>query len=186
MKGLKHPIRKTIIYGLLCGLSFVPIVLTLGTVMTWSSAFCLALWLFISGYAILLSRWSNTALISIVFPLLLLVPTIFLVNSSVLFFLLALIVISWVRSGICFQKPGAIRLAVELLLCILGGILVVVFTPGSLFAWALGVWMFFLIQTVYFIFFEHTDNQQEESIQMDAFERASRQAERILSDPFLQ
>jgi len=186
MKNIKHPIGKTIIYGLLCGLSFVPIVLTLGTVITWSSALCLALWLFISGYAILLSRWSNTALISIVFPLLLLVPTIFLVNSSVLFFLLALIVISWVRSGICFQKPGAIRLAVELLLCILGGILVVVFTPGSLFAWALGVWMFFLIQTLYFVFFQPADNQQEESIQIDAFERASRQAETILSDMFFQ
>ena len=183
MKNIKHPIRNTIIYGLFCGLSFVPLSLTLDTVLSWPSAFCLALWLFISGYAILLSRWSNTALISIVFPLLLLVPTIFLVNSSVLFFLLALIVISWVRSGICFQKPGAIRLAVELLLCILGGILVVVFTPGSLFAWALGVWMFFLIQTLYFVFFEPADNQQEESIRIDAFERASKQAERILSNP---
>jgi hypothetical protein len=186
MKNIKHPIRKTIIYGLLCGLSFVPLVLTLGTVITWSSSFCLALWLFISGYAILLSRWSNTALISIVFPLLLLVPTIFLVNSSVLFFLLALTVISWVRSGICFQKPGAIRLALELLVCILGGILVVVFTPGSMLAWALGVWMFFLIQTLYFVFFEPADNQQEGSSRLDAFERASRYADRILSDPFLQ
>jgi hypothetical protein len=77
-------------------------------------------------------------------------------------------------------------LAVELLLCILGGILVVVFTPGSLFAWALGVWMFFLIQTLYFVFFEPADNQQEESIQVDAFERASRQTETILSDMFFQ
>ena len=182
MKNIKHPIRDTIVYGLFCGLSFVPLVLTLGTVLTWSSAFCLALWLFISGYAILLSRWSNTALISIVFPLLLLVPTIFMVNSSALFFLLALIVISWIRSGICFQKPGAIRLTVELLLCILGGILVVVFTPGSLLAWALGVWMFFLIQTLYFVLFEPADNQQEEPIQIDAFARASRQAERILTN----
>ena len=184
MKIIKHPVRNTILYGLFCGLSFVPLSLTLATVLSWSSAFCLALWLFISGYAILLSRWSNTALISIVFPLLLLVPTIFLVNSSVLFFLLAIIVISWVRSGICFQKPGAIRLAVELLLFILGGILVVVFTPGSLFAWALGVWMFFLIQTLYFVFFEPADNQQEGSSRLDAFERASKQAERILTEVY--
>ena len=124
MKNIKHPIRNTILYGLFCGLSFVPLSLTLDTVLSWPSAFCLALWLFISGYAILLSRWSNTASISIVFPLLLLVPTIFLVNSRVLFFLLALIVISWIRSGICFQKPGGMRLAVELLLCFLGAVLV--------------------------------------------------------------
>jgi len=98
------------------------------------------------------------------------------------FFLLALIVISWVRSGICFQKPGAIQLTAELLLCILGGILVVVFTPGSLFAWALGVWMFFLVQALYFVFFEQTDNRREEPARMDAFEWASRQADRILAD----
>ena len=123
MKAIKHPILKTIAYGLACGLSFVPLSLTLDTFISRPGAFCLTLWLFISGYAILLSRWSNTAVISIVFPLLLLVPTIFLMNSSVLFFLLALIVISWVRSGVCFQKRWAIRLTVELLLCILGGIL---------------------------------------------------------------
>jgi hypothetical protein len=181
-KDIKHQIPKTIAYGLACGLSFVPLSLTLDTVISWPSAFCLTLWLFISGYAILLSRWSNTALISIVFPLLLLVPTIFLMNSSVLFFLLALIVISWVRSGICFLKRGAIQLTAELLLCILGGILVVVFTPGSLFAWAVGVWMFFLVQALYFVFFEQTDNRQEEPARMDAFERASRQADRILTD----
>jgi hypothetical protein len=182
MENIKYPISKTIIYGLFCGLSFVPLSLTLDTVISWPSAFCLTLWLFISGYAILLSRWSNTALTSIVFPLLLLVPTIFLMNSSVLFFLLALIVISWVRSGICFQKPGAIQLTAEFLLCIFGGILVVVFTPGSLFAWAVGVWMFFLIQTLYFVFFAPAENQQEESSRLDAFELASRQAEGILND----
>ena len=79
-KDIKHQIPKTIAYGLACGLSFVPLSLTIDTVISWPSAFCLTLWLFISGYAILLSRWSNTALISIVFPLLLLVPTIFLMN----------------------------------------------------------------------------------------------------------
>jgi len=186
MKDLKHPIRNTLFYGLFCGLSCIPLSLTLNTFISWSSAFCLALWLFISGYAILLSRWSNTALTSIVFPLLLLVPTIFLIDSMVLFFLLALIVISWIRSGICYQKPGAMGLAVELLLCFLGAVLVQVFTPGSVFAWALGVWMFFLVQTLYFGFFEPADNQEEDSIQIDAFERASRQAETILSDVFSQ
>jgi hypothetical protein len=182
MKAIKHPIPKTIIYGLLCGLSFVPLVLTLDAVLSWQGAFCLALWLFLSGYAVLLSRWSNTALISIVFPLLLLVPTIFLSDSMVCFFILALMVISWIRSGICYQRPGIIGLAVELLLCFVGAILVQVFTPGSVSAWALGVWMFFLVQALYFVFFEYTANQQEEPAGVDAFERANRQADRILTE----
>jgi hypothetical protein len=113
-------------------------------------------------------------------------PTIFLVNSKVLFLLMVLIVISWVRSGICFQQPGVMRLAVELLLCFLGAVLMHRLTPGSVFGWGLGVWMFFLVQALYFVFFAPADNQQEESSRLDAFERASRQAERILSNPFHQ
>jgi hypothetical protein len=186
MKKIKHPVRNTILYGLFCGLTFVPLSLTLDTVLSWPSAFSLALWLFISGYAILLTRWSNTALISIVFPLLLLVPTIFLVNSRALFFLLALSVISWIRSGICFQKRVGMRLAVELLLCFLGAVLLHGFTPGSVLGWGLGIWMFFLVQALYFAFFAPADHQQEESSRLDAFEQASRQAERVLSNPFLQ
>jgi hypothetical protein len=184
MKGLKHPIRNTIFYGLFCGLSFVPLSLTLNAFFVWSSAVCLTLWLFLAGYAILLSHWHKKALISSVFPLLLLVPTIFLSDSMALFFILALMVISWIRSAICYQKPGAMRLAVELLICFIGAVLVQVFTPGSVFAWALGVWMFFLVQALYFVFLGPTDDQQEESIKIDAFERASGQAERILTDAY--
>lgn len=184
MKKIKHPVRHTVFYGLACGLSFVPLSLTLNAFFVWSSAVCLTLWLFLAGYAILLSHWRKKALISSVFPLLLLVPTIFLSDSMVLFFILALMVISWIRSGICYQRPGVMGLAVELLLCLLGAVLVQVFTPGSAAAWALGVWMFFLVQALYFVFLGPVDDQQEESIKTDAFERASGQAERILTDAY--
>ena len=184
MKKIKHPVRNTILYGLFCGLAFVPLSLTLNAFFVWSSAVCLTLWLFLAGYAILLSHWRKKALISSVFPLLLLVPAIFLSYSMVLFFILALMVISWIRSAICFQKPGALGLAVELLLCLLGAVLVPVFTPGSVFAWALGVWMFFLVQALYFVFFEPTANRKEEPTRVDAFERANKQADRILTEVY--
>jgi len=184
MKNIKHPIRNTIFYGLFCGLSFVPLSLSLNALISWSSAVGLTLWLFISGYAVLLNLWGNKIQISTVFPLLLLLPAIFLIDSMVLFFLQALIVISWIRSGICFQKPGAMRLAVEMLLSFVGGVLVVAFTPGSLFAWALCIWMFFLVQALYFVFIEYAGNIEEETAQMDPFEQANRQAETILSKAF--
>jgi hypothetical protein len=76
------------------------------------------------------------------------------------------------------------RLAVELLLCFLGAVLVHVFTPGSMFGWALGVWMFFLVQALYFVFIEYAGNIEEETAQMDPFEQANRQAETILSKAF--
>jgi len=182
MKAVKHPIRNTIFYGMVCGLSFVPLSLALNAFFSWSNAVGLTLWLFISGYAILLNLWGKNIQLSTVYPLLFLLPAIFLIDTMVLFFMLALIAVSWIRSGICCQKPGAKRLAVELLLCFSGVVLVHLFRPGSMFAWALGVWMFFLLQALYFVFLEPADDQQEESVEVDAFERASGQAERILTD----
>ena len=182
MKKIKHPIRNTIFYGLFCGLSFVPMSLMLNAFIPWSRAVCLTLWLLLTGYALLLNIWGKKFQLSTVFPLLLLLAVILLMDSMALFFILALIVVSWSRSGICYQKTGVRGLAVELLLCILGTVLVQIFTPGSVYAWALGVWMFFLIQALYFVFFEHADERQKEPARMDAFEWASRQADRVLTD----
>ncbi len=182
MEATRHPIRNTILYGLACGLSFGPMSIALKALMPWASAVYLALWFFLTGYAILLSRWGNKAFLSTLFPLLLLVPSTFFGGSMVLFFTMATLTLSWIRSGICFQKTGLRTLAVELLLCLAGGILIQVFTPGSVLTWALGVWMFFLVQSLYFVFFENTDKRRENPAGLDAFEQASRQAEMVLSE----
>ena len=182
MEATRHPIRNTILYGLACGLSFGPMSIMLNALVPWASAVLLTFWFFVTGYAILLSRWGNKAFLTTLFPLLLLMPPIIFGGAMVLFFTLATITISWIRSGVSFQKTGFRGLAVELLLCLAGGILILVFTPGSMLAWALGVWMFFLVQSLYFVFFEHTDKRREEPAGRDTFEQASSQADRILSE----
>ena len=184
MKISHRPIRTTIFFGMICGLSFIPLDLALNYLFSWSSAICLALWLYVSGYSFLLIRWSKKVFLSIAFPLLILFLIIFLVKSTTAFVLLALVVISWIRSGICLQKYVGIRLAVEMLLSFVGGVLVVAFTPGSESAWALCIWMFFLVQALYFVFIEYAGNIEEETAQMDPFEQANRQAETILSKAF--
>ena len=179
---IKHPIRNTIFYGFVCGLSFAPLSLCLNAFIRWPGAVGLTILLFIAGYAFLLCHWGNQGFRSTVFPLLILVPTVFLNDSTALFFILAVIAVSWIRSGICFQNTGTRGLAVELLLCFLGAVSVQVFSPGSVSAWALAVWMFFLVQALYFVFFEHAGRRPEAPAQMDAFEYASRHADRILSE----
>ena len=181
MKILQRPIRTTIFFGLICGLSFIPLSLILNYFISWSSSTCLTLWVYIAGYSILLTRWSKKGPASIVFPLLLLFLTVFLVDSIPAFFLLALVVMSWIRSGICFKKPAGIRLLIELLICFFGGVLMVVFTPCSAFAWALGFWMFFLVQALYFVFFDSTAIKMDNKDETDPFERARKFAEDILS-----
>ena len=186
MKAIKHPIRNTILYGMACGLSFVPLTLMLNAFIPWPQALSLALWLFLTGYALLLNFWSKKFQMSTAFPLLLLLPVIFLTNTMTLFFILALVVTSWIRSGICFQEHGISGLAVELLLICIGAVLVQAFTPGSLYAWALGIWMFFLVQSLYFVFLGRIDQRREKPAETKVFEHASRQAEKILSEIHLQ
>ena len=186
MKILQRPILTTILFGLICGISFFPLNLVWNHMLIRPNAICLTLWLFTAGYAVLLCRWSNQRLLSVSYPVLFLFLTVFLVQSIDAFYFLALAIISWIRSGLCYQEHGRrIRLVVELLICAAGGALVTVFTPGSTLAWALGIWLFFLLQALYFAVFDsktpslHDQYEQE----VDPFEQASRRAEDILSAP---
>jgi len=183
MKILPRPVLTTILFGFVCGISFFPLNRVLTTMFFWPSAICLTLWLFSAGYALFLNHWSKNKIMPILFPLLILLIAAFLVESVAAFFFLALAVISWIRSGICFQEHGRIRLVVESLLCAAGGAMVAVYTPGSDLGWTLGIWMFFLLQALYFAIFDSITPtpQRKYELETDPFERASRRAEDILS-----
>jgi len=183
MKILRHPVLTTILLGLVCGISFIPLNLVLNRFFLRSSAICLMIWLCSVGYAIVLGRWSNNKIRPVLFPLLFLLLAVFLVKSIGACFILALAMISWIRSGICFPEYRGLKLAIELLLCVLGGVLINVFMPRSELGWALGIWLFFLIQALYFVVFDSKAIAIEEKIDLaiDPFERASRLAADILS-----
>jgi hypothetical protein len=171
----------TIIYGLLCGLSFVPIIIALSYLLYWPAAFRLIIWLYLAGYLAILTRWGRVRLLSIIFPLLLLLPLVFWGNSNTGFLFLALGVLSWVRSGICFQGSLLKTLGTEVALCLGGGALVAFFAPHSTITWAMAVWTFFLIQSLYFVVFRDLTETEEEEVELDPFEQARGQVEKILS-----
>lgn len=180
MNTLHNPMRTTIVYGLLCGLMFVPITSGLRLFFHWPLAFSLAIWLYIAGYSLLLARWGGKGPATVVFPLLLLFGFLFLSRSTAAFFFLALGILSWIRSGICFEKPFFKTFFAELLVGAGGGILVAGFAPHSAIALALGIWLFFLIQSVYFVLFRDV-GATEKKLAPDPFEQARKQAETILS-----
>ena len=185
MKILHRPVLTTILFGLISGLSFVPLEYALNPGVSGSNAICLILWLSAAGYAFLLGHWSRQKLPSIAYPILLLFLTVFLLDSIVAFFLLTPAVISWIRSGICFPQNGGIKLVVEALLWLAGAALVTAFTPGTVFGWALVSWFFFLLLALYFVIFENTtiSAQNVYTLEVDPFEQARRRAEEILSNP---
>ncbi len=177
-----HPIRSTLIFGLICAMAFIPVNLMLCYTLKGHGSHYLILWLYTSIYAVFLSRWAKNSVFSIGFPLLLLFVMAFQADSVTIFYLLSLMVTSWIRSGICFGNPSGKQILVEVLLCGFGGILVIVFTPESELAWMSSIWMFFLIQALYFLVFEYRAIVPEALNESDPFERASGQAETILSD----
>jgi hypothetical protein len=105
----------------------------------------------------------------------------FLIESATIFLFTALVILSWIRSGICFKrKPLLKRLGAEAGLCLAGGLLAYNAVPGGTPVWALGVWLFFLIQALYFVLFEYQSGPHIK-IEVDPFEKARMAAEKILS-----
>ena len=177
----RRPMFTTIIYGLLAGTSFIPMVMVMSSLFHWTAAFRLAIWLVLAGYLVLLTSWGRVSLFSLLFPLLLLLLLVFWGDTNSAFLFLALGVLSWVRSGICFHGGLLKSLVTEAALCFGAGALVVFFTPHSTITWGVAVWMFFLVQSVYFVVFADLGEKQEEQVELDPFHRARTRAERILS-----
>ena len=178
MKIFKQPIRNTIVFGFVFGLAFIPLHMLLGYITDGATAFRVVLWIYLSVYGFFLTRWGGKRPLTIFFPLLLLLILALMVNSTSAFLLLGLVIFSWMRSGVCFQQSLTKILGVELLLSLGGAVLVAWFSPHSILTWALGILMFFLIQSTYFVIFENSD---EEQVSMDPFEEAMIRAEKIIS-----
>ena len=181
MKMTKRPMLATVIYGLLCGVTFIPVVMALSYVLYWPMAFRLTIWLYLAGYLVFLIRWARVSPLAIPIPLLLLFFLVFWGGSNIGFLFFALGILSWVRSGICFQGEVLKAFSAEAALCLGGGSLVAYFSPNSTITWALAVWMFFLVQSLYFVVFRGSVAGDEEKVERDPFEPAKGQVETILS-----
>lgn len=181
MKSTANPIRTTIIWGVTGGLAFIPLCYGLSLVVFWPLNIKLSLLALLAGYEVLLSRWAQQPLRSILFPLLLLFVAAFCFQSTNAFLLAAIGSLGWIRSGICFKKESMVeRMAAEIALGMGTGLLVSGAVPAVNLLWALGVWLFFLIQTLYFILFGY-GKEGETGVEVDPFEKAKMAAETIIS-----
>ena len=184
MTRTSRPMRTTILFGIFGAAGFAVMNIGMGPFFLWSREACFFIWLLVAGYGFLLARWGEKSPAAIVFPLLFLFLSLFAVRSSFFFILLCLMVLGWIRSGICFQGIFLKRLGIEILLCLGAGGLISLFAPYSVVSWALGIWMFFLIQALYFILFADAREKEDPFMDADPFEQARKEAEKILSSGF--
>lgn len=180
---MNKPVRTTVVYALVVGLLFLPVSWTLGRYLYSPPGFQLVIWLQLAVYSVLLARWSHTRLISIVFPLILLLVAAWLPAYPAGYLVLALATFSWIRSGISFYGAPMRRLMAEVV-TVAGGLAAVVFLVGSSsFSWALGFTLFGVVQALYFFMVPQPGGEGLERVPHDPFEIAYKEAQKIVEAP---
>jgi hypothetical protein len=173
------PVRTTILYGFAAALFFVPAVILMVKIMTWPLAFRLAIWAIILGYSYLLVSWSGKGTVKIIFPQLILLAAAVWSNSVVFFLVLAILVLGWIRQR-CFMKSSVKALLIEIVVSGGAVALILFFNPHSTPSLAISTWLFFLAQSLYFVFFCPATTAGDIT-SLDLFTKACKQAEEILS-----
>jgi len=179
---MKRHVRTTLVYGLISALTVMPAAWSLAGPIGWPLAFTLVLWLDLLGYASLLARWSGKGPRVILFPMALLLGTALWPGVYAGFFFLGLGIFSWIRSGSCFCGTLVRAVAAEVITVGGGAGLVSLLGPGSSLTWAISIWLFFLMQAVYFYMVPTSCSPDTVETVIDPFSQAHREALRVLED----
>ena len=179
---MKRHVRTTLVYGLISALTVMPLAGLIAGPIGWPMAFKLVLWLDLFIYAVLLARWSAKGIGAIVFPMALLLGTALWPDVYTGFFFFGLGVFSWIRSGSCFCGTPIRAVAAEILTVGGGAGVVALLSPASTITWAIGIWLFFLVQALYFFIVPATGGATTVETSQDHFELACREAIRVLDE----
>lgn len=171
----------TIVYGLASAAIFLPAIQILRPFLSRPTAMGLVLWLILAGYGLMLAMWGRPPIGAVLFPLLVLFSAVFWAGGFGSLALTGAAVLGWLRSGVCFPDHWPTRSLAELTLNLIPAIALVAWAPGSLTTTALGLWLYFLIQAVYFVLFQN-EGLTEAAPALDPWEQARQRAEAILSN----
>ena len=110
-----------------------------------------AIFLCLAAYSAFLARSSGRSLRALFAPLFMLAAVLAAAGSVSGFVVPAAAGLSWIRSGICF--PGSLprRVCAEAITCAAGLALVRLLQPPGPYGLPLSIWMFGLIQALYFV-----------------------------------
>ena len=187
MTGNGNPIRTTLLFGLIGGLLFIPLRQVLVGIFSppWTDNLIinLIIWVYLGSYGGLLVRRARRPPLALVWPLVPALVVAFTVSSVPSFLLVGIGVLGWIRSGICDPGPQSAGLLAEIVLAFGAAALVVVLAPRTPVGWALGIWLFFVIQSFYYVFKDGTGIKVDTGREQDPFESARVAAERILASP---
>jgi hypothetical protein len=177
---MTQPIRLTLIFGLLSGLSILPLAHFSTSLNGWAVASKFFVLINLVFYGFLLCYWSRTPVASIVFPLLLATGVALWPDSSSVFIAIALGVFSWIRSGICFKDLPVRIVFAESTTIICGAGYLLFWGAAAASVPVVSIWFFFLVQALYFYIVPDKVIEKRAAVLSDPFEHARLETERIL------
>jgi len=109
------------------------------------------IFLCLAAYSAFLARSGGRSLRALFAPLFMLATVMAVAGSVAGFVVPAAAGLSWIRSGICFTGSMPRRVCAETIACAAGLALVWWLQPPGPYGWPLSIWMFGLIQSLYFV-----------------------------------
>ena len=145
-----------------------------------------AIFLCLTAYSAFLARSSGRSPRALFAPLFMLAAVLPVAGSVSGFVVPAAACLSWVRSGICFQGSMPRRVCAEAVTCAAGLALAWLLQPPSPYGWALSIWMFGLIQALYFVLVDAERSGLPEKQGQDKVAQAHRRADALLREQRLE
>ena len=177
---MNRAVRTTVVYALVSGFLAVPLAMLLSSYLYWPQAFKLVLWADLAVYSVLMARWGSARILSVLFPLLILLGAALWPRAYSSFFILGLGIFSWVRSGVCFKGAPIRTLLAEVVTMVGGAGLLLLIGSHSYGAWALNISLFFLVQSLYFFMVPVASVRSIWTSPTDPFEQAVEDAKKVL------
>jgi len=145
-----------------------------------------AIFLCLAAYSAFLARSSGRSLRALFAPLLMLSAVLAAAGSVSGFVVPAAAGLSWIRSGICF--PGSLprRVCAEAITCAAGLALVRLLQPPGPYGLPLSIWMFGLIQALYFVGVDAESSGQTKPPIREKIEEAHCRADVLLREQKLE
>ena len=145
-----------------------------------------AIFLCLAAYSAFLARSNGRSLRALIAPLFVLAAVLAVAGSITGLVAPAAAGLSWVRSGICFQGSMPRRVCAEAVTCAAGLALVWLLQPPGTYGWALSIWMFGLIQALYFVLVEAERSGLPEPDVQARIEKAHGRADVLLREQKLE
>ena len=180
------PVAASVIFAAAAALLFLAVTSLPLRMIHRATALNAAMFLGLAAYVGFLGRLSGKNYRDFFAPLLILSAVLVAAGSVTGFVIPAAAGLSWIRSGICFPEPKPRRAFAEVILCAAGLTLVWMLQPPGLSGWALSVWLFWLMQSLYFLVVGPEPGYLFERLGWKRFEAARSRAEVLLKEQKLE